>query len=165
MSSYFLSSPSSLSYYLHLHFMSPVANISSDLSTHSHHHQLTTLHSKFEKLNEIYQCCTAQYYYKNDKIFKPAMFDNFVAGFSKFPPSAAWKLSDIYAAARKTFDTTWKEKKKAYELNGKYSATECKKCMKSAQRMCCFTHMTLLRLEGSTAEEKTTSVGTQSCFL
>ena len=81
--------------------MSPVTNISSDLSTRSHHHQqLTTLHSKFDKVNEIYQCCTAQYYYKNDKIFKPAMFDNFVAGFSKFPPSAAWKLSDIHIAAR-----------------------------------------------------------------
>lgn len=105
--SYFLSSFTSLPYYLHLHFMSPVTNISSDLSTRSHHHQqLTTLHSKFDKVNEIYQCCTAQYYYKNDKIFKPAMFDNFVAGFSKFPPSAAWKLRGIHIAARKIFDTT-----------------------------------------------------------
>lgn len=97
--------------------MSPVTNISSDLSTRSHHHhQLTTLHSKFDKVNEIYQCCTAQYYYKNDKIFKPAMFDNFVAGFSKFPPSAAWKLSDIHIAARKIFDTTWKEKEQHVSL-------------------------------------------------
>lgn len=99
--------------------MSPVTNISSDLSTRSHHHQqLTTLHSKFDKVNEIYQCCTAQYYYKNDKIFKPAMFDNFVAGFSKFPPSAAWKLSDIHIAARKIFDTTWKEKEQHVGLMG-----------------------------------------------
>lgn len=38
------------------------------------------------------------------------MFDNFVAGFSKFPPSAAWKLSNIHCTTWRTFDTTWKEK-------------------------------------------------------
>lgn len=34
------------------------------------------------------------------------MFNNSVAGFSKFPPSAAWKLSDIPCATWETFNTT-----------------------------------------------------------
>lgn len=43
---------------------------------------LTTINSKVEKLNYIYQCCTAQYNHKNHKILKPAVVNDSVAGFS-----------------------------------------------------------------------------------
>lgn len=67
---------------------------------------LTTINSNVEKLNEIYQCCTAQYNHKNHKIFKPAMVHNSVAGFSKVPPSFAWKLCDIHYTTWETLNTT-----------------------------------------------------------
>lgn len=67
---------------------------------------LTKINSKVEKLNEIYQCCAAQYYHKNHKIFKPTMVNDSVAGFSKVPPSSARKLRDIHYTTWETLNTT-----------------------------------------------------------
>lgn len=67
---------------------------------------VTTINSKVEKLNDVYQCCAAQYNHKNHKIFKPTVVNNSVAGFSEVPPSSAWKLGDIHCTTWETLNTT-----------------------------------------------------------
>lgn len=96
------------------------------------------------------------------------MFNNSEAGFSKFPPSSARKLSDIHCTARGTLSTTSKEKEQHFsympsvEAWSPKSVRHLKMSAYSLQRICWFTSGVKLWLKQSRDEKKEKCTGQTS---